>query len=183
VTDLPGRAELAARVRRFRVEGYELDDLVQEAYVALLDPEGDGNVEAHLNRLKKRNYKRIVKVERKFKARQMDLYLDNAKSRAEGDIDALVLLIGAEQECENNAERWLLNSLATGYSYRDFEQAWNCRPFIARKRVSRFRIKMKDRVLGETTSNQCDGAGGGTHHECPAPGDIGRYDLSGAEVQ
>jgi hypothetical protein len=115
---LPDREDLASRVRRYRIEGYDLDDLVQEAYLCLLDPEGDGDVEAHLNRLRKRVYRRM-------------------------------LLIAAESECDNDADRWLLNSLATGSSYRDFELAWNCRKLTARKRVSRFRERLEKRVFQE----------------------------------
>ncbi len=142
---LPDRAELAARVRRFRIEGYDLDDLTQEAYVALLDPEGDGDIEAHLNRLRKRTYRRIVKVQRRA-LYHAELTLDDTKARTSGDIDCRVLLIAAESECDNDADRWLLNSLATGSSYRDFERSWNCRNLTARKRVSRFRERLHQRV-------------------------------------
>jgi hypothetical protein len=142
---LPDRAELAARVRRYRIEGYELEDLIQEAYVSLLDPEGDGDIDAHLNRLRKRTYRRIVKVARSARE-QYELTLDDTKARTSGDIDARVVMIAAESECDNDADRWLLNSLATGSSYRDFELAWNCRKLTARKRVSRFRERLYNRV-------------------------------------
>jgi hypothetical protein len=142
---LPDREDLASRVRRYRIEGYDLDDLVQEAYLCLLDPEGDGDVEAHLNRLRKRVYRRIVKVNR-HAIQHYELTLDDTKARTSGDIDARVVMIAAESECDNDADRWLLNSLATGSSYRDFELAWNCRKLTARKRVSRFRERLYNRV-------------------------------------
>jgi hypothetical protein len=140
---LPDRAELAARVRRFRIDGYELDDLVGEAYLCLLDPEGDGDVEAHLNRLRKRTYRRIVKVQRRSLF-QAELTLDDTKARTTGDIDALVVLIAAESECRNESDRWILASLVSGSSWKDFERAWNCRTLTAKKRISRFRERLNE---------------------------------------
>ena len=179
---LPDRGELEKRVRHFRIEGYELDDLVQEAYLCLLHPESDGNIERHLNRLKMRHYRRIVKVERRAR-RDYELYLDDAKARASGDIDALALMIACESECDNNAERWLLNELATGSGYEDFCRAWNCRKAAAWKRISRFRAKLRERIPVETFGDFGDGDGGGTYHELPAPRDLCGYDLPGVAVE
>lgn len=143
---LPDRTELSRYVRRFRIESFEVEDLVQEVYLALLS--GD-DPEQHLKRLSRRDYyrrgrRRLTRIP---PALPVDLLDDDSKVRADGNIDALILMIAVESECD---DRELLRLLTAGVEYRDLCQRWRCNYSAAKKRLSRWRRDLWERLEGET---------------------------------
>ncbi len=155
MTDLPGRQELAERVRHYRIEGYELEDKIQEAYLCILDPDSDHNVERHMKRLQNRcnDRRRVVikRLEREHTAGNEDdwLYGDNAAARTDTDLDALTVLIAARSECETAKDSETLELLVAGASYNDLCRDWKCWRGEAKMRVSRFRKRIQLKVYGE----------------------------------
>lgn len=150
--DLPTRDELAARVRHYRIEGYELEDKIQEAYVCLLDPDSDHNIDRHMKRLQNRcnDRRRVVakRLEREHTSGNEDdwLYGDDATARTSTDLDALTVLIAARSECDTAKDSETLGLLVGGATYGDLCREWSCRKLAARKRVSRFRKRIKVKV-------------------------------------
>lgn len=148
--DLPDRAELAQLVRRFRIEGYELDDLVQEACLCLLDPDSDHDIVRHLRRLQRQSFKRrkhvIASVS--IDGDSQELKEDNTRLRLRDDLAALVLLWAAQSECEGN-DRLLLDMLSDGTSYAELCSFWHCNKTAAWKRISRFREELYPKLYPE----------------------------------
>jgi len=149
--DLPSRAELMSLVRRFRIDGYDINDLVQEAYLCLLDPESDHDIFRHLRRLQRRSERRSVRVASKHISIDGDcddLRDDNSRRRAGDNLDALVLLWAAESECGEN-DRLLLSLLAEGTGYRELCTLWHCNKTAARQRVWYLRNKLYPKLYPE----------------------------------
>jgi hypothetical protein len=149
VSELPERQEVAARVRRFKIEGYEIDDLVQEYYLALLT---DEDPIRHLRRLQRRLTRRKVKVDPKpayYESEEDRLASDNEERRSRGNIDCLVLMTAARAECAGTRDAETLELLASGSSYRELCQDWNCTKSGAKKRVLRFRKRLFPKLYEE----------------------------------
>jgi hypothetical protein len=117
---LPAREDVRSLVRRYRIEGYELEDLCQEWYLALLS--GD-DPHKHMRRLQQKASRRVPKVVR-FPEQEYDpthLVLDDVKQRTREDLDALVLMIASEYECLTDAEDRLLKLLRVSRFRRELE--------------------------------------------------------------
>lgn len=143
---LPSRAQAARLARRHRIEGYELEDLVQEVYLALL--EGHNPV-THLKRLGRkatRNKPRIIYRGDDPEEWGCVLPDDDAQARAGGDIDSLILKIAAETESDDG---WLLQRLSEGTDYRELCAEWHCSEDAAWQRVSRFRNRLYPKLYPE----------------------------------
>lgn len=156
---LPPRAYVEQFARRFRLDGYELDDVAQEIYLALLTDETGDSFEAvasrHLGSLKRRALRR-----QPMRLHQMpegvddwdarySLFEDDARSRSEGSLDALELMIAAEQECRNERDRELLKLLTAGHGYWSLTRELNISHGKARKRVSLLRRHLRGAILEE----------------------------------
>lgn len=141
MTALPDRRELAAMVRRYRVEGYDLEDLIQEAYVCLLDPESDHDVHRHMRRLCKRSYRRKPQIARRLGGVEEEMPGNEAS--AASDIDAAVLYIAARSECENDRERQILKLLSEGGQYGEVCRSLRYNYGRARKWVQRLRARLR----------------------------------------
>lgn len=142
---LPSRAEVARLARRHRIEGYELEDLIQEVYVALLE---GYHPDTHLRRLGRkatRNKPRIV-YRGSPDTWDCDLPSDDARTRTDGDLDALVLMIASEAESDDG---WLLERLSEGTDYRELCAEWHCSEDAAWQRVCRFRNRLYPRLYPE----------------------------------
>lgn len=144
---LPDRAEVARFARRFRVEGYELEDLIQEVYIALLE---NNRPSSHLWSLNKQMRKQPKTVMRRDDDDNvMRLVEDDSLHRVEENLDALVLLIAARSECDTLQDDWLLTQLLEGSGYKALCDEWKCSEDAAWQRVCRFRNKMYPRLYEE----------------------------------
>jgi hypothetical protein len=77
------------------------------------------------------------------------LFEDDARSRSEGSLDALELLIAAESECRNEKERELLGLITTGYGYWALTRELGISHARARKRVSVLRRHLRQQIPEE----------------------------------
>jgi hypothetical protein len=158
VRDLPPRDVVEQFARRFHLDGYTLDDLAQEIYLALLtDETGDDDwtvvAGRGLRSLKRRSLRRqpsrlhqMPEGGNDWDARY-SLFEDDARSRSEGSIDALELLIAAEQECRNERDRELLKLMMAGHGYWGLTRELNVSHGKARKRVSLLRRHLRSKIL------------------------------------
>jgi hypothetical protein len=149
--DLPGRDELRERVRYFKVESYEVEDLIQECYVCLLDPDSDGDIEKHLRRLqnKRNNRRKFQAVVRRDNRVEFDeLAGDDLVCRTQQDIEALTLLIAARSECDDR-DGETLELVAGGAGYRTLCREWKVNKVAARVRVLRFRKRLYPKLFEE----------------------------------
>lgn len=139
--DLPGRDEVARFARRYRVDGMDLEDLCQEVYLAILTGE---DPDRHLRRLKKKTERRKPRVSYRGSDYDdlMKLPDDNSLQRVCQNIDALIVLIAARQECKGLRDDWLLTQLLIGSGYRELCDEWKCSEDAAWQAVCRFRNEM-----------------------------------------
>jgi DNA-directed RNA polymerase specialized sigma24 family protein len=140
------------------MDGYELDDLAQEVYLALLTDDSEDDWPTIANR-RLRTLKRRSLRRQPMRVHQIPpdpgekdryaLFEDDAKSRSEGSLDALVLMIAAEQECRNERDRELLALMVQGLGYWGITRELNISHGKARKRVSLLRRHLREKIPEE----------------------------------
>jgi hypothetical protein len=150
MSELPGRDELRERVRYIKVESYEVEDLIQECYVCLLDPDSDGDIEKHLRRLQNKHNRRKVKILRKNNrdVEFDELICDDTICRTQQDLEALTLLIAARAECDDR-DGETLELVAGGAGYRTLCREWKVNKSGALMRVLRFRKRLYPKLYEE----------------------------------
>lgn len=161
------RPDLAELVRRFRIEGYEIEDLVQEAFVAFIpwirevrecgwSESGSARetIERHIASLKrrvKRKQARLIQMGDGWAEwdERISVLDDDVKARVGSSLNALALLIACEQECLTDRDRELLHLLIGGYGYWGITRELHINYDRARKQVSRLRSHLRATVLEE----------------------------------
>lgn len=166
---LTARPLLNSIARRFKIDCYEAEDLVQEAFLAVLTwaeavrgmkPLAQDNPEAailaHLRRIQKSTQRHNIPNSRLVVRTEQceDIPEDDVKARTSGNYDALTLLWAAQSEC-NGEEKKLLDLLVTGAGYRTLCAELRLNKGAARKRVERFRGRLYPLLFEERNETDC----------------------------
>jgi DNA-directed RNA polymerase specialized sigma24 family protein len=161
------RPDLADLVRRYRVEGYDLEDLVQEAFVAFIpwiremrecgwSEQGTARetIERHVSSLKRRVKRKQAKLVQMHDGwadwdEGISVLEDDVGARAGSSLGALELLIACQQECRNDRDRELLNLLIGGFGYWGITRELGLSYKRAAKQVLRLRQHLRPAILEE----------------------------------
>lgn len=165
------REATASLCHRVTIEGFEREDIIQEAFLAALTwaeavrsmqplPQAtpEAAIFAHLQRCKRglQRHNPRVMTARPNGGPEDELYDDNAVARSGGDIDALVLMLAARSECESERDQRLLELLAEGAGYRPLCQEFRCNKGAARDRVYNFRKRLGAKLYPEEEEYETD---------------------------
>lgn len=161
------RPDLADLARRFKIDGYDIEDLVQEAFVAFIPwirevreagwpEEGTARetIERHILSLRRRVQRRQARMIQMSDGwsdwdERISVLDDDVAARAGSSLDALTLLIGCQQECRNDRDRELFDLLVGGYGYWGITRELNISYKQAEKQVNRLRGHLRATVLEE----------------------------------